>query len=169
MRKLVLNLAISLDGLIAGPHGEFDWCFTDHDYGMTEFMKSIDATIMGRKSYHVLLDFGAPYPELTNYVISRTEPESSHPNVMIVRDNVHAFVEDLKSREGKNIWLYGGAEITHLMMERDLVDVMMLAVHPLVLGEGLSLFGKFASRKQFDLIDSIRYPSGLVQLIYNKR
>lgn len=169
MRKLVLNLAISLDGLIEGPNGEFDWCFTDHDYGMTEFMKSIDATIMGRKSYSMLLDFGDPYPQLTNYVISRKEKESRYPNVVFVRNNVPSFVEEMKAKEGKNIWLYGGAEITQLMMEHDLVDELMLAVHPIVLGNGLPLFGKLASRKKFELSDSIRYPSGLVQLIYNKK
>ena len=102
MRKIVLNLAISLDGFIAGPNGEYDWCFTDADYGMTEFMKSIDATIMGRKSYRLLLDFGPPYPELTNYVVTRTESESPYPNVVFVRDNVPSFVEGLKSKNGKN-------------------------------------------------------------------
>ena len=48
MRKIVLNLALSLDGFIRGPNGEYDWCFTDADYGMTEFIKSIDSTIMGK-------------------------------------------------------------------------------------------------------------------------
>jgi dihydrofolate reductase len=169
MRKIVLNLAISLDGFIAGPTGEYDWCFVDADYGMTEFMKSIDATIMGRKSYRLLLDFGPPYPELTNYVVTRTEGDSPYPNVVFVRDDIPSFVEGLKNKNGKNIWLYGGAEITQLLMDRELIDVLMLAVHPIVLGDGLLLFGKSGSRKHFELADSIRYPSGLVQLIYNKK
>ena len=169
MRKIVLNLAISLDGFIAGTNGEYDWCFADADYGMTEFMKSIDATIMGKKSYRLLLDFGPPYPELTNYVVTRTEGDSPYPNVVFVRDNVPSFVEGLKNKNGKNIWLFGGAEITQLLMERELIDVLMLAVHPIVLGDGLLLFGKSGSRKHFELADSIRYPSGLVQLIYNKK
>lgn len=169
MRKIVLNLALSLDGLIAGPNGEYDWCFTDADYGMTEFMKSIDSTVMGGKSYRLLLEYGAPYPELTNYVFTRTEINSPHANVVFVKDNIPSFVETLKRKEGKNIWLFGGAEITQILMERDLVDVLMLAVHPIVLGGGIQLFGKFTSRKHFELADSIRYPSGLVQLIYNKK
>ena len=169
MRKIVLNLAISLDGFIAGPSGEYDWCFTDDDYGMTGFMKSIDATIMGGKSYRLLLDYGAPYPELTNYVVSRTEVETPHSNVVFIRNNILSVVEDLKEKEGKNIWLFGGAEITQLLMEKDLVDVFMLAVHPIVLGGGLNLFGQFPSRKNLQLRDSIRYPSGLVQLIYDKK
>ena len=169
MRKIVLNLALSLDGLIAGPNGEYDWCFTDADYGMTEFMSSVDATIMGGKSYRLLLSYGAPYPELTNYVITRTETNAPHSNVVFVRDNILSFVEALKRKEGKNLWLFGGAEITQLLMETDLVDVLMLAVHPIVLGDGIQLFGKYSSRKHFELVDSIRYPSGLVQLIYDKK
>ena len=51
MRKIILNLAVSLDGLIEGPKGEFDWCFTDQDYGMTQFMESVDTILFGRKSY----------------------------------------------------------------------------------------------------------------------
>lgn len=169
MRKIVLNLAVSLDGLIAGPNGEYDWCFTDADYGMTKFMNSIDSTIMGKKSYHVLLEYGAPYPELTNYVISRTEPGSSYQNVVLIRDGIDLFVEELKKKAGKDIWLYGGAEVTQYFMERDLIDVLMLAVHPIVLGGGLQLFGKSDSRRKFELVESIQYPSGLVQLIYNKK
>jgi len=169
MRKIILNLALTLDGLIAGSNGEYDWCFTDADYGMTEFMRSIDSTIMGGKSYRLLLNYGPPYPELTNYVITRTETNAPQPNIVFVRDNILSFVEALKRKEGKNIWLFGGAEINHHLMERDLVDVLMLAVHPIVLGDGIQLFGKYNSRKHFELVDSIRYPSGLVQLIYNKK
>ncbi|HEX6891850.1 MAG TPA: dihydrofolate reductase family protein [Chryseolinea sp.] len=169
MRKIVLNLALSLDGLIAGPNGEYDWCFSDADYGMTEFMKSIDSTIMGGKSYRLLLNYGPPYPELTNYVVTRTERENPYRNVVFVREKISSFVEDLKNKKGKNIWLYGGAEITQILLEGNLVDVLMLAIHPIVLGDGIRLFGKSISRKQFELADSIRYPSELVQLIYNKK
>ena len=169
MRKVILNLAVSLDGFIAGPNGEYDWCFSDADYGMTDFFKSIDATLMGGKSYRLLLQYGAPYPELKNYIFTRTEQSSQYANVILVREDIPSFVSRLKSEEGKNIWLFGGAEITHALLGADLIDTMMLAVHPLVLGDGLALFGKFNSRKQFVLADNISYPSGLVQLIYHKK
>ena len=58
MRKVVLNLAVSLDGYIAGPNGEYDWCFADDDYGMTDFLNSIDATVMGGKSYRLIVELG---------------------------------------------------------------------------------------------------------------
>jgi dihydrofolate reductase len=168
MRKIVLNLALSLDGLIAGPKGEYDWCFTDADYGMTGFLKSIDATIMGGKSYRLVREYGAPYPELTNYVVSRSESTSQYPNVIFVRENIPSFVQNLKGEKGKDIWLFGGAEISNILFEHDLVDVLMLAVHPIILGDGLPLFRKLNSRKQFTLDKSIPHPSGLIQLIYHK-
>jgi dihydrofolate reductase len=54
MRKIILQVAISLDGNIEGPDGEFDWCFTDQDYGMVDFLKRVDAMFIGRKSYELL-------------------------------------------------------------------------------------------------------------------
>jgi len=168
MRKVILNLAVSLDGFIEGPQGEYDWCLTDADYGMTEFMNSIDTVIMGGKSYRLLLKYGKPYPEFNNYVFSRTEEDSPYENVSLVSKHIPAFVTALKTQPGKHIWLFGGAEIFKILLEHDLVDQMMLSMHPLMLGGGLPLFPPLANRKKFVLKDSIQYPSGLVQLIYKK-
>ena len=168
MRKIILNLAVSLDGFIAGPHGEYDWCFADADYGMTNFLNSVDAVVMGGKSYRLLLQYGAPYPEFTNYVFTRTEKTTSYHNVVFTDGDIPEFVAELKAQRGKNIWLFGGAEIIHPLLENDLVDELLLAVHPLLLGDGLPLFRKLAERKVFKLADTITYPSGLVQLYYKK-
>lgn len=168
MRKLVLNLAVTLDGFIAGPNGEYDWCLTDADYGMAEFLKSIDATIMGGKSYRLVIEYGPPYPEFTNYVFTRTEKETPHKNVVLVEDDIPTFVKSLKQKRGKSIWLFGGSEIIHPLLEEDLIDEMILSVHPILLGNGLRLFQKLDERKILRLTDSITYPSGLVQLIYKK-
>ncbi|HTE31623.1 MAG TPA: dihydrofolate reductase family protein [Chryseolinea sp.] len=168
MRKVILNVAVSLDGYIAGPGGEYDWCFTDADYGMTDFLDSIDTVIMGGKSYRMLLQYGPPYPEFKNYVFTRTDETSPYDNVWFVSDNIPAFVAGLRQESGKSIWLFGGAEIVSILLENDLVDQMLLAVHPLLLGDGLSLFPRLANRKTFHLKDTIQYPSGLSQLFYNK-
>lgn len=101
MRKLALNLAVSIDGHIAGPNGEYDWCFTDEDYGMTGFLKSVDATIMGGKSYRLIIQYGPPYPEFTNYVFSRTEKQSKTENVVFVAENISDFVHTLKRKKAK--------------------------------------------------------------------
>ncbi len=73
MRKVILNLAVSLDGFIEGPNGEFDWCFADQDYGMINFMNRIDSIYIGRKSYELVLQMEKnPYPDKLKYVFSRT-------------------------------------------------------------------------------------------------
>lgn len=168
MRKIILNLAVSLDGFIAGPNGEYDWCLTDHDYGMTDFLNSVDATLMGRKTYEVVLPYGHPYPTLTNYVFSNTLKTSEFPNVVFVTEDISPFVKKIKDKPGKNIWLYGGGEIIDALMQDNLVDEFVLSVHPLLLGSGIALFKKQDHRIHFKLKDSIKYPSGLVQLIYTK-
>ena len=86
--KIVLNFAVYPDGFIAGPNGEYDWCFTDADYGMTDFLKSIDSTLMGGKSYRLVAEYGPPYPEFTNYVFTRTEKELPYLNVRLVSDDI---------------------------------------------------------------------------------
>jgi dihydrofolate reductase len=168
MRKLVLNLAVSLDGYIAGPNGEYDWCFTDDDYGMTDFLKSVDATIMGGKSYRLVAEYGQPYPEFTNYVFTRTSGESPYNNVVFVSEDIPGFVRSLKQQKGKNIWLFGGGEIIHPLIQENLVDELMLAIHPILLGAGLPLFKNLDERKKLRLSDTITYPTGLVQLIYKQ-
>ena len=99
MRKVVLNLAVSLDGYIAGPNGEYDWCFADDDYGMTDFLNSIDATVMGGKSYRLIVELGQPYPEFTNYVFTRTEKETPYQNVVFVTEDIPEFVKSLKNKK----------------------------------------------------------------------
>ena len=168
MRKVILNVAVTLDGFIAGPNGEYDWCFTDADYGMTDFLKSIDATLMGGKSYRLVAAYGPPYPEFTNYVFTRTEKETSFKNVIFVSGNIPTFVKTLKEEEGKSIWLFGGGEIIHPLLEGNLIDEMILSVHPLILGAGIPLFKNVTEQKFFQMADAIAYPSGLVQLIYKK-
>ncbi len=54
MRRVILNLAVSLDSFIEGPNGEYDWCFTDQDYGMTEFLAGVDTLFLGRKSFDLM-------------------------------------------------------------------------------------------------------------------
>lgn len=168
MRKIILNLAITLDGFIAGPNGEYDWCFTDADYGMADFLDSVDTTLIGGKSYRLLQQYGPPYPEFTNYVFTRTEKDNPYLNVKLVSEDIPTFAKRLKKEKGKNIWLFGGAEIAQSLLEADLIDELMLSVHPILLGNGLPLFRKTNDRKEFILLQSIPYPTGLVQLIYKK-
>jgi dihydrofolate reductase len=168
MRKIILGLAISLDSRIEGPNGEYDWCFTDQDYGMQEFLDSIDAIFFGRKSYEMILK--APGGEdmfkgKTNYVFS-TDHKRQYADANVVSENVESMVQMLKSQPGKNIWLFGGANLAKSLLQWNLVDELWLSVHPIILGKGKILIDDLDTRVSTRLIDSKTYNTGLVSLRY---
>jgi dihydrofolate reductase len=168
MRKLILGLAVSLDGFIEGPHGEYDWCLTDQDYGMSEFFNRIDSVFMGRKSYELALTMGEvemPHPKLNEYVFSTTLNEV-RPGAILIKEDIEAQVRRIKNEPGKDIWLFGGASLTTSLLNLGLVDEMNLAVHSIILGAGKPLFSNINHRIALNLIDNKTYSSGLVSLTY---
>lgn len=166
MRKVMLNLAVSLDGFIEGPNGEFDWCFTDQDYGMMDFMNRIDVIFIGRKSYELVLQMGKhPYSDKLKYVFSKTI-NNVRANTKLISRNIEEEVKKVIDQEGKDIWLYGGANLVTSFLNSGLVDEIQLAVHLILLSKGKSLFKEIKERKYFKPIDTTTYSSGLVQLFY---
>ena len=167
MRKVIVGVAISLDGYIEGPKGEYDWCFTDDDYGLSAFFKRIDALFIGRKTYDMMQgQEGVPgMPKLTSYVFSNTL-QSVKEGEVLVRGNLEEEVRRIKEAPGKDIWLFGGASLTSALMNLKLVDEVWLSVHPILLGSGKPLFQDIKDRVHLKLLESKTYPSGLVALWY---
>lgn len=172
MRKLILSLAVSLDGLIEGPNGEYDWCFTDQDYGLADFFKRIDAVFIGRKSYEMTLTMtdsgGGGFPKLKEYIFSTTL-DKVKTGATLIKDDIKAEVEKIKNEKGKDIWLWGGAGLTTSLLNLGLVDELSLAVHPIILGAGKPLFHDLNQRIDLKLIDTKTYSTGLVTLVYEVR
>ena len=170
MRKVILSVAVSLDGFIEGPNGEYDWCFTDQDYGMSAFFKRIDAVFLGRKSYELTLSMpeeaAAGFPKLETYVFSNTLDKVKEGNILISGD-IKKQVEAIKKAQGKDIWLFGGASLTTSLLNLGLVDEFSLAIHPIILGGGKPLFIDIENRTQLTLRDSKIYDTGLVALTYD--
>jgi dihydrofolate reductase len=169
MRKVVLGLAVSLDGFIEGPKVEYDWCFTDQDYGLSSFFKRVDTIFMGRKSYEVAQSAGGgqdPWKGMTTYVFSNTLKEVKGKNIKLISGDTEKQVREMKQKEGKDIWLFGGAELTTAFVNNGLVDEMWLSVHPILLGSGKPLFQSISERKNLRLVDHKVYETGLVSLTY---
>ena len=167
MRKILLNLAVSLDGYIEGPNGEFDWCFTDQDYGMKAFLDSVDAIFFGRKSYELMLTMeGDQFPHQKKYVFSNTL-QSVQEGWTLVKGHLESEVHEIIQEEGKDIWMFGGASLIASFMQFDLIDELMLAVHPILLGSGKFLYPELPERKHLTLLKAKEYSSGLVHLIYD--
>lgn len=170
MRKVVLGLAVSLDSFIEGPNGEYDWCFTDQDYGMTEFLARVDTIIMGRKSYEVAVSAGEDYgipamPKMNEYIFSSTL-NTVKDGAVIVREDAATTVRQIKAQPGKDIWLFGGAALTSSLIRAGVVDELWLSVHPILLGSGRPLITDLIMRHHLELIDVKTYDTGLVSLTY---
>jgi dihydrofolate reductase len=169
MRKIILQLAVSLDSFIEGPNGEFDWCFTDQDYGMTDFLNQVDAIFAGRKTYELLASMGehgkAAYPKMDYYIFSNTL-NKVEPGDILVKGDILQQVTAIKNSPGKNIWLFGGADLTASLLALGLVDEIALAVHPILLGSGKPLFSGINQSIKLQLDDTKTYDSGLVFLTY---
>lgn len=173
MRKVILGLAVSLDGFIEGPNGEYDWCFNDQDYGLKDFFSRVDALFIGRKSYEMAQEYAAGnngvlvpgMPPVTEYVFSDTLKSVKDDAVLLSGDSI-AEARRIKEQPGKDIWLYGGASLTDTLMQAGLVDELWLSVHPLLLGSGKPLFRPQDTRTPLTLQESKTYDTGLVSLWY---
>src|SRR5690349_16747246 len=110
MRKVILGVAVSLDGFIEGPNGEYDRCFTDQDYGLSEFFSRVDAMFIGRKSYELMNKIGADavpgMPQLTEYVFSNSLSQVKERAILINGD-IAPQVREIVNQPGKDIWLFG--------------------------------------------------------------
>jgi dihydrofolate reductase len=169
MRKIILGLAVSLDSFIEGPNGEYDWCLTDQDYGMSEFFKRIDTVFMGRKSYELTQSMGEEaitgFPKLNSYVFSTTLKEVKD-DIVIVNGDLKTEVIKIKRQPGKDIWLFGGASLLSSFLNESLIDEYWLSVHPIILGGGKPLFTDVKAKINLKLTESKTYSSGLVSLKY---
>lgn len=166
MRKIILNVAVSLDGFIEGANGEYDWCFTDGDYGMSEFLANTDTIFFGRKSYELFAaSFSNMWSDKKHYVFSNTL-QSVPAKAVLLRGDIETKVLELKKEEGKDIWLFGGASLSTSLIKAGLIDEFLLAVHPVILGAGKALFDGINKRIWLKLAESKTYESGLVQNRY---
>ncbi len=166
MRKVILSLAVSLDGYIEGPNGEYDWCFTDQDYGFPDFMKQVDTVFMGRKSYEMMqgMEEESGLPAMKEYIFSQTL--TAVKKGMLVGEDLRTAVNGIKAEKGKDIWLFGGAGLTTSMLAENLVDEIHLAIHPILLGAGKPLFQGIKDRIGLKLLDVRSYSTGLVMVKY---
>jgi dihydrofolate reductase len=173
-RKLILYIAMSLDGYIAGINDDIGFLSiveqTGEDYGYQEFIKHVDTIIIGRRSYDKVISMGFEYPHKDKevYIISRT-PNPGIGTFKYYSDDLRELVLRLKSKPGKDIFCDGGAEIVNVLLMDNLLDEFVISVIPIMLGDGVSLFKKGRPELKLQLINSIRYDKGLVQLHYIRK
>lgn len=171
-RNVILYIAMSLDGYIAKEDDNIDFLSVvdtpGEDFGYAGFLQNIDTVIWGRKTYDKVLSFGIDFPHKnkTVYVLSRSRTGKDE-NVEYVGD-IQALVSRLKTEEGKDIYCDGGGGVVFELLKHSLIDRLIVSVIPYLLGSGIRLFKDGRPEQALQFKRSISYPSGLVQLWYDK-
>lgn len=170
MRKVVYGGAMSLDGFIAGPHGEFDWIVMDPDIDFAALMGRFDTFLIGRKTFEVMRRMGGaapPTPGISNIVFSRTLRPEDCPHATL-SDDAERVVADLRATSGKDIALFGGGELFRSLLAAGLVDELHFNVIPVLLGGGIPLLPSPADRARLRLKKHRVYEkTGTVALEYD--
>jgi dihydrofolate reductase len=182
MRKIILSVAVSLDGYIEGPNREVDWLEFNDETGkaLNEFLEEIDTVLYGRLSYETWgkytptesspnfeKNFYLLLNKMNKYVFSSSKEEfEGHPKV--VKSNFKQVIQKLKQLPGKDIWLYGGSRLISTFMNLDLIDEFRIAIFPVVLGAGNPLFKDVKHSVKLKLIDSRNGKSGVVEFKYER-
>jgi dihydrofolate reductase len=170
MRKVVYRCAMSLDGFIAGPNGEYDWIVMDPDIDFAALMARFDTFLIGRKTFEVMRRMGdsaPPTPGIRQIVCSRTLRPVDCPQATLSGD-AERVVADLRKTPGKDIALFGGGELFRSLLAAGLVDEVGVSVIPVLLGGGIPLLPSPAGRTSLRLKNHRVYEkSGTVGLEYD--
>ncbi|WP_313090014.1 dihydrofolate reductase family protein [Chryseobacterium flavum] len=177
MKKIILDLATTLDGFIEGPNGEIDWCIMDDDMNFDGFLSGIDTIFYGRVSYDAWGNYqpeenAAPEEQkLWNTVHSKNKfvfsgQNREDENAVFISSDIVEKVSEIKNQGGKDIWLYGGAGLIKTFIQENLIDIYRISVHPVALGKGKPLFEDIKERLNLKLVKTNVFRSGVVQLIY---
>jgi dihydrofolate reductase len=169
-------IATSLDGFIAGKDGNIDWLNnipnpTNSDFGYFEFMKGIDAVLLGRKSYETVLGFDQWFYNKPVFVLSTTmkeEPPKFKGKVEFLNGSPREVLEGLEARGFKNIYVDGGVTIQGFVRE-GLIDEMTITKVPIVLGSGFPLFGNDGMEMEFRHVETIVFNDFLVRSKYVRK
>lgn len=176
MRRVILYIAMSLDGYIADKNGGVGWLEGDgsdseHPGSYSEFYETIDTVVMGYKTYHQIITELSPddwvYAGKKSYVVTHKKCESSN-EICFTDQTFPELIAELKRETGKDIWICGGAGIVNQLVEDDLIDRYCITVIPTLLGEGVPLFTPHEKELRLKLVSTCSY-NGMVDIIYERR
>ena len=176
MRKVILFIAMSLDGYIADQYGKVDWLAGQDRQKDTidtfeGFVKNIDTVIMGWKTYHQIITELSPehwvYPNLKSYVVTHQQVTSTQ-NIIFTSEKPQDIVSKLKQKQGKDIWICGGSQMIQPLLKSQLIDEYYITVIPILLGSGIRLFQSEYYSVPLKLIH-YRENNGMMELVYVHR
>ena len=187
MRKLKLQVQMSIDGFIAGPNGEMDDMVWDWDDALKQYVDSItepvDCIVLGRKLAQGFIPYwasvaenpdhpefaaGKKFTETDKVVFTRTLDRSEWPDTVLAKNDIVDEINTLKRQEGKDMIAYGGASFVSSLIRHDLIDEYHLFVNPVVLGKGMPIFAGLEIPRKYALDAARPFPCGIVLLMYRR-
>lgn len=179
MRKLILQMQISLDGYVGGPNGELDWIFPDFDEEYAEYevekLWQAGAHLMGSVTYRDMAahwpsstePYAAPMNRIPKIVFSASLKQADWSQTQIVSGDLLKEIGRLKQESGKDLLAHGGARFAQSLVRSGLIDEYRLIVHPVALGSGLRLFPELAAPVRFKLSDAVTFKSGTIAKVFH--
>lgn len=176
MGKVIASMAMSLDGYIARKNGDTAWLNNamspDEDYGLADFMSKIGAYIIGANTYREITKsgVGGGDNEVPTYIVSHQKDLKVGKNTYLYSGDLTELVKKIKAETEKDIWLFGGGDLTTQFINLNLVDELGIAIIPVLIGGDVPFFGNVVEHKNLILLESKTYEkSGMVALTYGSK
>ncbi len=185
MRKLKLQIQITLDGYIAGPNGEMDLMVWNWDDELSRYVKDltepVDCIILGRKLAEGFIPHwakvaanskdpeftaGKKFTETHKVVFTKTLQKSNWDHTDLAKGDLVEEINTLKKQDGRDIIAYGGATFASALIKQGLVDEFHLFINPVVIGKGMTIFKKLDRKQNLKLVKSRSFDCGIVVLNY---
>ena len=171
MPEVIYYVAASLDGYIATLDGDIEWLAPfegpDEDYGYAQFYDSVQAVLLGRRTYETSLAFEQwPYPGKPCWVFSHGNIRSLSTDVIRTAQNPAEVMAEIATRGLQRAWLVGGGALAASFRAQGLITEYIVTIVPAVLGAGVPLFADSGPHERLELVEANSYPKGLVQLRY---
>jgi dihydrofolate reductase len=185
MRKLKLQVQMTVDGYVAGPNGEMDWIIFNWDDELkkyvTEITEPVDCIVLGRKLAEGFIPYwknvaanpadpqftaGKKFTDTHKVVFTKTLPSSGWENTVLAKGDLTQEIMELKGQSGKDIIAYGGASFVSALIQQGLIDEFHLFINPAAIGKGMTIFNKLDSKQNLTLVKSTSFDCGIVVLHY---
>ncbi len=188
MRKLKLQVQMTLDGYIAGLNGEMDFMAWNWDDELKQYVEDItepvDCIILGRKLAEGFIPYwgsvaanpddpeftsGKKFTDTHKVVFTKTLDKSEWDNTVLAKGNLIDEIIKLKKQDGKDIIAYGGATFVSALIKQGLIDEFHLFINPVAIGDGMTIFKEIDSKQYLTLVKATSFDCGIIVLNYEPK